>query len=94
VSIRSISRGTGSCLPQELLQHHGRQLLQALAAPLQQLLLSSPLEQFSAEAITGNGRLEQQLFALEAAAAGVATLADHTLHVEGGLNDYCHGMTC
>jgi hypothetical protein len=38
--IRAVAQASGSCLPPEILQQPGLQLLQALAAPLQQLQLS------------------------------------------------------
>jgi hypothetical protein len=38
--IRAVAQASGSCLPPEVLQQAGLQLLQALAAPLQQLQLS------------------------------------------------------
>jgi hypothetical protein len=39
--IRAVAQASGSCLPPEVLQQAGLQLLQVLAAPLQQLQLSS-----------------------------------------------------
>jgi hypothetical protein len=41
VLIRAVAQAEGGCLPAEVLQQAGLQLLQALAAPLQQLQLSS-----------------------------------------------------
>jgi hypothetical protein len=78
VHIRAVLQCTSSsCLPPEVLQQAGLQLLQALAAPLQQLQLSSPGERLLDLATSWEkvgDRLNQQLFALRAAAAGLSTV--------------------
>jgi hypothetical protein len=77
IQLKSLLCASGGCLPpwvSELLQQHGLQLLQALAAPVQQLLLSGPSEALSN---TSNPRqaaylqcLQQQMFVFRAAAVG------------------------
>jgi hypothetical protein len=74
----AVQAAGGSCLPPEVLQQAGLQLLQALAAPLQQLLpLLAPVQQLPAdqaaflELLDIEGNLELQLYAFMAAAAGI-----------------------
>jgi hypothetical protein len=70
--VRALAASGRSCLPPEVLQQAGLQLLQALAAPLQQLQLSAPGESFyddaaSADALTG---FSEALYVLVTAACG------------------------
>jgi hypothetical protein len=78
VHIRAVLQCTGSSsLQPEVLQQAGLQLLQALAAPLQQLQLCSPhdklLSMFKARANAGDC-ITEQLLALQAACAGMSEL--------------------
>jgi hypothetical protein len=78
VIIRAVLQCTGSSsLQPEVLQQAGLQLLQALAAPLQQLQLCSPQDQLPGLVDVG-GRIAEQLFALHAAAAGMFELMPST----------------
>jgi hypothetical protein len=78
VHIRAVLQCTGSSsLQPEVLQQAGLQLLQALAAPLQQLQLCSSQDRLLSMVESwqdGGGRIAQQLFALQAAAAGMFEL--------------------
>jgi hypothetical protein len=58
VLIRAVAQGSSSCLPPEVLQQAGLQLLQALAAPLQQLQLSghSMLLEYAQQLSSGGSR--------------------------------------
>jgi hypothetical protein len=80
--IRSVLQCTGSSsLQPEVLQQAGLQLLQALAAPLQQLQLSSPSDMLSGMVkswVSVGDRVAQQLFALQAAAAGMSQMTPST----------------
>jgi hypothetical protein len=76
-----------SCLPPEVLQQAGLPLLQALAAPLQQLQLSSPDDQMYVAALQGHGRLQEQLYALRAAAGGMRVAGSLTV-------GECWGRAC
>jgi hypothetical protein len=74
LQIRTVVQCTGSCLPPEVLQQAGLQLLQALAAPLQQLQLCSSHDKDNLLELLDvwiHLRITQQLFALRAAAAGM-----------------------
>jgi hypothetical protein len=82
MQIRAVLQCTGSSsLQPEVLQQAGLQLLQALAAPLQQLQLCSRdnrlLELVKGWVNVGD-RVAQQLFALQAAAAGLSELIPST----------------
>jgi hypothetical protein len=68
-------QASGSCLPPELLQQHGLQLLRALAAPVQQLLLSSQgNSSYLSSAPAEDECRGEQMFALRAAAVGVTAV--------------------
>jgi hypothetical protein len=73
--IRAIVQDGSNSVLAQLLQQHGLQLLQALAAPLQQLQLWMSLGDdagvYWGFAMEGVGALPQQLFALTAAAEGL-----------------------
>jgi hypothetical protein len=75
VHIQAVLQCTGSSsLPPEVLQQAGLQLLQALAAPLQQLQLCSPhdcLPSLVRSWVQIGDRFAEQLYALQAAAAGL-----------------------
>jgi hypothetical protein len=74
LQIRTVVQCTGSCLPPEVLQQAGLQLLQALAAPLQQLQLCSSHDKDNLLELLDvwvHLRITQQLYALRAAAAGM-----------------------
>jgi hypothetical protein len=72
--IRAATEASGSCLPAEVLQQAGLQLLQALAAPLQQVQLSSDgrllefMQALSLGAVQGD--IGEACHALVAAACG------------------------
>jgi hypothetical protein len=75
--LKAVLQASSSCLPPEVLQQAGLQLLQALAAPLQQLQLSALDSSWRAvtfKVAAGNdaGCPRELLLALRAAAAGVA----------------------
>jgi hypothetical protein len=72
MQIRAAVFTQGGCLPPEVLQRAGLQLLQALAAPLQQLQLQlGPNRNVPGLSIPiQDGVINQQLYALQAAAAG------------------------
>jgi hypothetical protein len=81
--IAAILQAGSSCLPPEVLQQAGLQLLQALATPLQQLQQSAADSRWRAVAVqaaasesssetVSHGTLDQQLLALKAAAPGMA----------------------
>jgi hypothetical protein len=76
ILIRAVAQASGSCLPPEVLQQAGLQLLQALAAPLQQVQLSSKghlRERAEAESIDGmNGGMGEACHVLVTAACGPA----------------------
>jgi hypothetical protein len=80
--IRAVLQCTGSSsLQPEVLQQAGLQLLQVLAAPVQQLLLSSPSDMLSGMVkswVNVGDSVAQQLFALHAAAAGMSQLTPST----------------
>jgi hypothetical protein len=67
-------RTNGSCLPPEVLQQAGLQLLQALAAPVQQVQLLSQ-QGGSSEELSSMFNSPQQLYALRVAAEGAAVEA-------------------
>jgi hypothetical protein len=69
--LHCMAEASGSGLPPELLQQAGLQLLQVLAAPLQQVQLCKPGDTLLAIAEEGNGALQYQLYALKVAAAGL-----------------------
>jgi hypothetical protein len=72
MQIRANLHASGSsCLPPEVLQQAGLQLLQALAAPVQQLQLGMFGEELSEVAMMPSVGLSDQLFALRAAATGL-----------------------
>jgi hypothetical protein len=72
VQMRAILQASGSSsLPPEVLQQAGLQLLQALAAPLQQLQMSRPEDTLAGLPMEWIAQPVQQLLALRAAAAGV-----------------------
>jgi hypothetical protein len=66
----SSSSSSSSCLPPEVLQQAGLQLLQALAAPLQHLQLSSASASPMNKMLFGQALLDEQLYALRSAAIG------------------------
>jgi hypothetical protein len=72
MQIRAAVFTQGGCLPPEVLQQAGLQLLQALTAPLQQMQLqlgtNRNLPAFPS--LTQDGVVNEQLYALQAAAAG------------------------
>jgi hypothetical protein len=76
VQIRAVLQCTrSSSLQPEVLQQAGLQLLQALAAPLQQLQLCSPDDRLPSLVVDWDNvgdRLAQQQFALQAAAGGIS----------------------
>jgi len=70
-----LQAGSSGCLPPEVLQQAGLQLLQALAALLQQLQLAHP----GSSSVAGlpdawGNHVSQQLLALRAAGAGLASM--------------------
>jgi hypothetical protein len=69
--LQCLVKVSGSGLPPELLQQAGLQLLQALAAPLQQVQLCKPGEALLMQANDRVGALQYQLYALKGAAAGL-----------------------
>uniref|UniRef100_A0A383WBJ7 Uncharacterized protein n=1 Tax=Tetradesmus obliquus TaxID=3088 RepID=A0A383WBJ7_TETOB len=80
--LKAVLQAGASCLPPEVLQQAGQQLLQSLAAPLQQLQLTAADDPFRASAahaaaagpsrpIKSDGFMGQQLLALRAAAPGL-----------------------
>uniref|UniRef100_A0A383VUQ7 Uncharacterized protein n=1 Tax=Tetradesmus obliquus TaxID=3088 RepID=A0A383VUQ7_TETOB len=71
------------CLPPEVLQQAGLQLLQALAAPVQ-LLKSPGWQAGSREATFGVFESSQQLYALRAAAEGAAAAGSSFASVQEG----------
>jgi hypothetical protein len=72
VQIRGVLQMTGaSCLPPEVLQQAGLQLLQALAAPLQQLQLGYPSGSLAGLSCECKTLLIQQLLTLRTAGAGM-----------------------
>jgi hypothetical protein len=85
--IQALAASSRSCLPPEVLQQAGLQLLQALAAPLQQLQLSAPGDSFddyaiSAEAWSG---FSKALYVLVTAACGAEQPeGEHGEHVQHG----------
>jgi hypothetical protein len=93
--IKAILQAGDSCLPPEVLQQAGLQLLQALAAPLQQLQLTEcndPWWDAAVQAAAAHqfGSFSQQLLALGAAAPGLtapqlvaATSGKGLSHVQG-----------
>jgi hypothetical protein len=75
LQIRAVLQVTGSsCLPPEVLQQAGLQLLQALAAPLQQLQLNASGAWLAEVDSEWRDCVHQQLLALRAAAAGMVQL--------------------
>jgi hypothetical protein len=77
LQIRASLQASGSsCLPPEVLQRAGLQLLQALAAPVQQLQLGMFSEEMAEMAMSPTAGLSDQLFALRAAAAGLGVVND------------------
>jgi hypothetical protein len=72
-----LQANSSSCLPPEVLQQAGLQLLQALSAPIQQLQLSAadgPLPGVVGhQDVINEGALEHQLYLLRAAVAGLAS---------------------
>jgi hypothetical protein len=75
LQIRAALQATGSsCLPPEVLQQAGLQLLQALAAPLQQLQLGYPGGMPEKMIRVWGSCVRQQLLVLRAAAAGLASM--------------------
>ncbi|KAF6263963.1 hypothetical protein COO60DRAFT_265702 [Scenedesmus sp. NREL 46B-D3] len=69
---RAVLQATSSsCLPPEVLQQAGLQLLQALAAPLQQLQLSGADDTSLHAALLDTADLAEQLYASKAAAEGL-----------------------
>jgi hypothetical protein len=68
----SVQASGSSCLPPEVLQQAGLQLLQALAAPVQQLQLGIFSKEMAEMAMLPSIGLSDQLFALRAAATGLA----------------------
>jgi hypothetical protein len=72
----AILQATGSsCLPPEVLQQAGLQLLQALAAPLQQLQLEGQAGELAGVValFPQHAGMNEQLYVLRAAAAGLAS---------------------
>jgi hypothetical protein len=67
----NMAEASGSGLPPELLQQAGLQLLQALAAPLQQVQLCKAGATLLTRAKEGVGALQYQMFDLQVAAAGL-----------------------
>jgi hypothetical protein len=92
MQIRAVLQCTGSSsLQPEVLQQAGLQLLQALAAPLQQLQLCSPHDQLLglvSERANAGDRINEQLLALQAAAAGMLELTPSTT------GNYCCCCCC
>jgi hypothetical protein len=81
----ALAQASGSCLPPDVLQQAGLQLLQALAAPLQQLQLSSEghamfMQKMSTELL--HEHVSDACHALVTAACGPAC------HVVGRLQDW------
>jgi hypothetical protein len=74
--LRVVLPASGSCLPPDLLQQHSLQLLPALAAPVQLLLLScrGSFAHLSSAAAVGEESRREQMFALIAAAAGMTSV--------------------
>jgi hypothetical protein len=68
-AVAQIGYNRSSCLPPEVLQQAGLQLLQALAAPLQQLQLARAGGTTPCSEVLGSKALDQ-LYALRAAASG------------------------
>jgi hypothetical protein len=70
--IRALAASVRSCLPREVMQQAGLQLLQALAAPLQQLQLTAPGDSFydDATSVGGLTGFGEALFVLVTAACG------------------------
>uniref|UniRef100_A0A383V4W0 MYND-type domain-containing protein n=1 Tax=Tetradesmus obliquus TaxID=3088 RepID=A0A383V4W0_TETOB len=74
---RAVLQAGASCLPPEVLQEAGLQLLQALAAPLQQLLSSSGSSgALLRQVLLGRIGMQEQLYAVRAAAAGLDLSSD------------------
>jgi hypothetical protein len=76
--MRAVLQAGGSCLPPEVLQQAGLQLLQALAAPVQQLqaiAADSPAALRQRLMLRSDGASEQ-LYILRAAASGLELAAD------------------
>jgi uncharacterized membrane-anchored protein len=65
------SSGGSRCLPPEVLQQAGLQLLQALAASVQQLLLGGPGDAFYDAALRNEGGVGEQLLALRTTTCGL-----------------------
>jgi hypothetical protein len=82
--IRALAASVRSCLPREVLQQAGLQLLQALAAPLQQLQLSAPGDSFYDNAASAGGLtgFSEALYVLVTAACGAEELQNQ--HGEHG----------
>jgi hypothetical protein len=76
VLVRELAAAARSCLPPKVLQQAGLQLLQALAAPLQQLQLSGPGGSFYDSAATSQSLpdLGEALYVLVTAACGAQLL--------------------
>jgi hypothetical protein len=74
--IRALAVSARSCLPPEVLQQAGLQLLQALAAPMQQLQLRAPGDAFydDAAAVEGMTAFKEALYVLVTAACGAEQL--------------------
>jgi hypothetical protein len=80
ILIRAVTLASSSCLPPDVLQQAGLQLLQALAAPLQQLQLgrgSRLLRYAQMLSSDAGGNLGEACHALVAAACGPARLDVH-----------------
>jgi hypothetical protein len=103
----SLQASSSSCLPPEVLQQAGLQLLQALAAPVQQLQLGMFSEKMAEMAMLPSIGLSDQLFALRAAATGLAVAQEQRVAtIEGEwavatlirrlVGCYCskHGRSC
>jgi hypothetical protein len=76
--VQSSGHVKDSCMPPDLLQQHGLRVLQALAAPVQQLLLSNPDDWLFRERLTGQGAVHIQLYSLRAAKAGMTFQDDNS----------------
>jgi hypothetical protein len=77
--VRALLQAGSSCLPPEVLQQAGLTLLQALAAPVQQLQLSgtgSPNALLQPLLMCEQG-IDEQLYVLRAAASGLEPAEDH-----------------
>uniref|UniRef100_A0A383WD05 MYND-type domain-containing protein n=1 Tax=Tetradesmus obliquus TaxID=3088 RepID=A0A383WD05_TETOB len=91
-----------SCLPPEVLQQAGLQLLQALAAPLQKLQVHSRRDPHAKDKVPVESGAYQQLYALRAAAAGFASADATATEPVGQLPDlaaahpeaYCSLIDC